>query len=115
MSSMSRRAFFLGNFASGKSPQCSHDSEQPRVTVGRITDFPIGEKKEILQSQMIIESLAEGFRARSIRDHNIYYSIESNQYGQLIVNCDILWSEDQVFSIFSNGPTCLEKPCEEQS
>lgn len=115
MSLMNRRKFMLGSFAKAEKIQNADIVENPEVVIGRIVDFPIGEKKFLTSIKAIVESLPEGLRAQSTENDNLFYSIEINQIGELVINHAKIWPAGQVFSILTNEPTCLDTSWEDRS
>lgn len=109
MSSMSRRNFILGILTgTGKNP-VGKNLETSEFLIGRIADFPVGQVKCLPQLDMTIESLPEGLRARSASGRP-FYSIETKQAGELIVNRAKIWPSSQVFSVLTSEPAYLETP-----
>ncbi len=121
MSTLSRRAFFVGKYI-GK-PAKIVKSENPEVMVGKIADFPVGEKKLLEKFQLVMESFSEGLRARANSNDNSnennnknkFFAIKVNQSGELVVNRSEYWLETQVFSILTYGPTSFDTLQEDRS
>lgn len=115
MSSISRRKFMLGSFAKAEKNQSIDIVENPEVVIGRIVDFPIGEKKLLTSMKAIVESLPEGLRVQSTENDNLFYSIEINKIGELVINPSKIWPAGQVFSILTNEPNRLDTSWEDRS
>lgn len=115
MSSLSRREFFIGNLA--KKFHANEKVEKPEVVIGKIADFPIGEKKLLEKYQLTVESFSEGLRARSssFSGKDKFYSIKANQLGELIVDRSKSWPAELVFSILTYEPTDFDSPKEDRS
>ncbi len=105
MTEMSRRDFFLKTFKK---------KEQPEIIIGKIFDFPIGEKKILDNGRLIVESFPEGLRAQSSEDQKKFYPIKTNHIGELVVNRAEVWPSGKVFSILTNEPTFLDILLEDQ-
>jgi hypothetical protein len=105
MTELSRRDFFLRTF---KRP------ENPEIIIGKIFDFPLGEKKILCQAKMIIESLPEGLRAQSTEEENKFYPIKTNHVGELVVNRAETWTKAQVFSVLTNETIYLDTSLEDR-
>lgn len=105
MTAMSRRDFFTKSF---------RKAENPEVIIGKIRDFPVGEEKVLDKFKIVVESLPEGLRARSAEDKNIYFSIKTNQVGELVVNRAEDWSPAHAFSILTNELIFLDTSLEDR-
>jgi hypothetical protein len=114
MSPITRRDFFLKTLRPANSGKNLATTEIPEFIIGRVVDFPLGEKILHEPHQVIIESLPEGLRAQSTENKNQFYSIKLNQIGELIVNRMEIWSADQVFSILTNEPAYLDISSEDR-
>lgn len=115
MKTLSRREFFLKAIAKDGNLQSKKNIKNSEVIVGRIADFPVGEKKILTSLQVVIESFSEGLRAQSIKDDSQFYSIKSNQTGELIVNYTEIWPANQAFSILTNSATYFDTQWEDRS
>lgn len=115
MSSLSRREFFMGNLV--KKFYADEKIENPEVIIGKIADFPIGEKKLLEKYQLTVESFSEGLRVRSncFNSKGKFYSIKANQSGELIVDRSKSWPAELVFSILTYEPTDFDSPKEDRS
>ncbi len=89
--------------------------KSPTFSIGKIADFPVGETKSFPLHAMVVESLAEGLRARSLENDGCCYAVKTNQIGELLVSRDELWPENMIYSILKNEAVCLTKPLEENS
>lgn len=105
MTSMSRRDFFLKSF---------RKPENPEIIIGKIFDYPLGEKRILTQAKMIIESLPEGLRAQSLEEENKFYPIKTNHVGELVVNRAETWTKAQVFSVLTNESIYLDTSLEDR-
>jgi hypothetical protein len=115
MTTLSRRDFFLGPFSRTLKNQETEPVGNFEVVVGRIFDFPIGKKKLLISFELEIESFPEGIRAQSTEKERRYYSIKTNQIGELVVNRREIWSASQVFSLLTNEPVSLDLSLEDRS
>lgn len=107
MSSLSRRDFFIGNK--------NKKFENPEVVIGKIADFPVGEKKLIEEFRLTIESFSQGLRARlNNSKENTFYAIKANQTGEIIVNRSENWPAELVFSILTYEPTSFDSSQEDR-
>ena len=114
MSSFNRREFFLRNPV--KNFDATEKIENSEVIIGKIADFPVGEKKLFEKFQLTVESFSEGLRARSSHNscQNKFYSIKANQSGELIVNQSENWPAELVFSILTYGPVDFDSSQEDR-
>ncbi len=119
MSSVSRRDFLLkpltqiqNGLRECQSNIPTHNPLQAKlatkIIIGKISDFPFGEKTEILNLELSVESLPEGLRVQSRQNLNDYYSLQTNRQGQLVVDLQELWPANQVFSLLTGDPATLE-------
>ena len=115
MTAMSRRDFFLKALVNSEERQMPEPIENPEVVVGRVVDFPVGAKRVLMPCQVLVESLPEGLRAQSLENDRKFYSIKSNQIGELVVNRRDIWPASQVFSILTNEPTYFDTSTEDRS
>lgn len=115
MTSISRRDFFLKALRNSGERQSQEPIANPEVVIGRLVDFPVGTKKVLTPFQMVIESLPEGLRAQSVENDHKFYSIKSNQVGELVVNRMDIWPASQVFSILTNEPAYFDAFREDRS
>jgi hypothetical protein len=102
MSQWSRRDLLLGAFA--KKPV-----EARKVIVGRLKEFPVGEQKTIAREQILIESLPEGLRAKSTSKSELFFGIEMNSRGEIVVDFSRTCLPDEVFSVMTNETIRLNK------
>ena len=108
MRSMNRREMLSAIF--GKiEPTNTLQTEIKEIVIGRIGDFPLGEKRLFSDFQVYIESMPEGMRAKSSQIDGQYFSIRMNQFGELIVNRSENWTEEDIFSVITNEPVKLSK------
>jgi len=114
MNSMNRRKFVLGSFAKTDKTHGSEAVESPEAVIGKIADFPVGEKKLLTSLKAIVESLPEGLRVQSTENANLFYAIETNSTGELVINRRKIWPANQVFSILTNEPACLDPSREDR-
>lgn len=105
MTDMSRRDFFTKSF---------RKAENPEVIIGKISDFPVGKEKVLEKFKIVVESLPEGLKARSTEDNNNFYSIKTNQVGELVVNRAEDWSPSHAFSILTNELIFLDTSLEDR-
>lgn len=89
--------------------------ELSNLKIGKISDFPVGIEMPVGSNSLLVESLAEGLRIRSISEAHIYYAIFANAYGELSVNCTVTWPADMVYSILTGEPTRLCTILEERT
>ncbi len=89
--------------------------ELSNFKIGRLSDFPVGTERPVGSDSLLVESLPEGLRIRSISESPIYYAIAANQAGELSVNRNITWPADMVFSIMTGEPTRLCTKLEERT
>ena len=102
MSVMTRRNLLFGVFS--QKPE-----EVKKIIVGKLKDFPVGENKLIELQKVLIESLPEGLRAKSILNGEQYFGIEMNSRGEVVVDFSKTCSADEVFSIMTNERIRLNK------
>ena len=115
MSPVNRREFFIKALKGtdiGRNVATTRSSE---FVVGKVVDFPLGEKRLLEPYQVTIESLPEGLQAQSIENDNQFYSIKLNQFGELVVNRMEIWPATRVFSILTNEAIYLNMSSEGKS
>jgi hypothetical protein len=115
MSPISRRDFILKTLKPVSIGRNVATTEAAEFVIGRIVDFPLGEKRLQELNQVAIESLPEGLRAQSTENTNQFYSIKLNQIGELIVNRMELWPASKVFSILTNESVYLDMSSEDKA
>jgi hypothetical protein len=75
--------------------------------IGRLKDYPLGEKKLIVSRQIFVETLPEGIRIQSSNNPEQFFSVALNSQGELVVNKNEVWNADIVFSMMTNEPVRL--------
>lgn len=106
MRSMSRREMLSTVFGKAK-PTTSLQTETKEMVIGRIRDFPLGEKRVFSNFQICVEAFPEGMRAQSSQIDGQYFAIRMNQFGELVVNRSEVWVEEDIFSVITNEPVKL--------
>ena len=116
ISMKSRRNLFQGVFSLLANPkQIASESETKTIlsvdkenfVIGRLKDYPLGEKRLIVSRQIFVETLPEGIRVQSSNNPEQFFSVKLNSQGELIVNKKEVWSADIVFSMMTNEPVRL--------
>lgn len=83
------------------------EKDKNAVVLGKVCDFPIGEKILLSNLQIYVETLPEGIRIQSSKDFDIFYSINLNQRGELLVDFSKTWPSHVVFSLLTNEPVSI--------
>ncbi len=102
MSQMSRRDLLLGSFF--KKP-----NEAKKIIVGKLKDFMVGEQKILERDQVVVESLPEGLRAKSISNCKLFFCIELNSRGEIVVDFSKTCSAEMIYSVMTNETIRLNK------
>lgn len=116
ISMKSRRNLFQGIFglvANTKSENAPLEKDPTPIAnaeefvIGRLKDYPLGEKVMIVSRQIIVETLPEGIRVQSSSNPEIFFSVKLNTQGEITVNINKTWSADMFFSMMTNEPVRL--------
>lgn len=108
MSAISRRNFLFGAF-SRKSGLATNNipTTKTEEVIGRISDFPLGAKKQLPAFQIYVESLPEGIRLQSCLCPDQFFGVKTNLYGEIVVDYSKHWPSDMVYSMMTNEPVRL--------
>ena len=116
ISMKSRRNLFQGVFGLvANSKPTASESEKKTISsvdienfvIGRLKDYPLGEKRLIVSRQIFVETLPEGIRIQSSNNLEQFFSVTLNAQGELTVNKKEVWPADIVFSMMTNEPIRL--------
>lgn len=108
MKANNRREYALGflKLFTEDSESSKSDSKK-EVAIGKVSDFPLGIKKNLDAQQICVESLPEGLRVQSNKDSSRFYGIKLGSKGEIVVDYSQVWAADEVFSIMTNEPVRL--------
>lgn len=105
-----------GGSLSEASPSEEDRTHRPRfIPIGGIAGYPVGEIRPMPEEGILIESLAEGLRARSLERGGPHFAIASAPYGGLVVDRARIWPESTVYSVLTDGPADISTPWEEET
>lgn len=108
MKTNNRREYALGFLKLFSEEDAStKNGSKKEVVIGKVSDFPLGVKKNLDAQQICVESLPEGLRVQSSKILNRFYGIKLSSMGEIVVDYSQVWAADEVFSIMTNEPVRL--------